>query len=370
MKFIAISFLVFLTFSACGENSEKREIGEKRLRVASYNVENLFDLDYSGGEYKEYIPNSESGWNSVIYKKKLRNIAFVVAQLEADIIAFQEIENKNALLDLRDEIKKRGIYYKYSAIADTKQKKSKRVSVTTTLLSKFPIESISEVKVSNHPMNRDILEVGVKIGDEVLYIFVNHWKSKSGGESRRIKSAEALKERLDKFPSDTPYILLGDFNSNYNEYKTFLKSKHLNDSDGETGINHTLKTIEVNDWDITIKFKKMLGMEIEIEDTTKEKVAKQSSNELNYNLWNELPENDRWSYLYGRKKETLDNIIISKGLLDGKGIEFVDGTFKVFRNGGVLDKKGKVYRWQKDKMKRHIGKGFSDHLPIYADFGY
>jgi endonuclease/exonuclease/phosphatase family metal-dependent hydrolase len=362
---------IFLLFSACGNNqSGERKIGEKQFRVATYNVENLFDLEYSGGEYKEYIPNSASKWNKENYQKKLKNIAFVVSKVNADIIAFQEIENKKALLDLKNEIKRKGLFYKYYAIADSKQKRNKKTSVTTTLLSKFPIESISEVVVSNHPMTRNILEVGVKIDDEVVYIFVNHWKSKSGGESRRIKSAEALQKRLEQLPNETPYILLGDFNSNYNEYQTFIKSKHLNDSDGKTGINHTLNTIEVLDWDITVKFKKMFGIEIDMKDVEKNSVSNQSGNELHYNLWHELQEEDRWSYLYGKKKETLDNMIVSKGLLDGKGVEYIDNSFRVFRTNGVLNHKGKVYRWQKNKMKQHLGKGFSDHLPIYADFGY
>ena len=30
------------------------------FKVASYNVENLFDMQYNGTEYKEYIPNNEN----------------------------------------------------------------------------------------------------------------------------------------------------------------------------------------------------------------------------------------------------------------------------------------------------------------------
>ena len=32
--------------------------GEKIVKIATYNVENLFDLQRNGHEYKEYIPNS------------------------------------------------------------------------------------------------------------------------------------------------------------------------------------------------------------------------------------------------------------------------------------------------------------------------
>jgi len=92
------------------------------------------------------------------------------------------------LLDLRKFIKKRGLEYKYFAI------------------DKY----------------RDILEVHLLIGGKKLIIFVNHWKSKSGPESERIKYAKALKKRLSIIPKNKDYIVLGDFNSNYNEYKNLI----------------------------------------------------------------------------------------------------------------------------------------------------
>jgi hypothetical protein len=33
------------------------------LKIASYNVENLFDMSYNGTEYKEYIPIDTTGQN-------------------------------------------------------------------------------------------------------------------------------------------------------------------------------------------------------------------------------------------------------------------------------------------------------------------
>ena len=42
--------------------------GDNILKVASYNVENLFDLKSDGYRYKEYKPNTKSLWN----KKTIR----------------------------------------------------------------------------------------------------------------------------------------------------------------------------------------------------------------------------------------------------------------------------------------------------------
>ncbi len=54
------------------------------VRVASYNVENLFDLKYSGLEYYEYIPNTSWKWNKTNYKKKLQNIAKVIHDMKCE----------------------------------------------------------------------------------------------------------------------------------------------------------------------------------------------------------------------------------------------------------------------------------------------
>ena len=41
--------------------------GEEQVKIATYNVENLFDLRYDGSEYLEYIPNSSWQWNPANY---------------------------------------------------------------------------------------------------------------------------------------------------------------------------------------------------------------------------------------------------------------------------------------------------------------
>ncbi|MEJ2467716.1 MAG: hypothetical protein P8Y51_01355 [Campylobacterales bacterium] len=40
------------------------------MRIATYNVENLFDLQRSGNEYAEYIPNTPWQWNAKNYRPK------------------------------------------------------------------------------------------------------------------------------------------------------------------------------------------------------------------------------------------------------------------------------------------------------------
>lgn len=320
-------------------------LGGVEVKIASYNVENLFDMNTDGNEYEEYIPNGDWGWNEDIYRVKLRNTAQVISGINADIIGLQEIESETALKALKAELNRQGLYYRYYLFA-----RNKNSSVNTALLSRYPIQSGLRHPITYNGRYRDILEAKIDINGKPLRVFVNHWKSKSGPESKRILSAKRLSQRLAELSENEPFVLLGDFNSHYEEYKTFLKSRKHNDTDGITGINHVLKTIDDEGNPITY-------------------VSLKNNDGHLYNLWYELDEKKRWSHQYKGKSEGLDNMIISPALADGEGIEYVRGSFERF-DPDFLFYKGKVFRWQHSKThpKHHLGEGYSDHLPIYALF--
>jgi len=314
------------------------------VKIASYNVENLFDLKYNGHEYEQYIPNTSWKWNSDTYRKKLINISKVIVDMDPDIIALQEIESLQALKDLRAQIQRDGLYLPYYAIASAKD-----TTVKVALLSKYPLRA-QDLRVTATYKYRNILEAKVQLGNEKLYIFVNHWKAKSGPESRRIVSAKVLKKRLNTL-GDVNYILLGDFNSDYRENETFVKNRKHNDTNGITGINHILKTTDHNE-------------AVALSDL-------RSCKACAFNLWYALPAESRWSHKYRGRGEGLDSIIISPKLANGKGLEYKAGSFKKF-DAPYLFKKGKIYRWERSRNypKHHMGRGYSDHLPIYAKFTY
>lgn len=315
------------------------------VKIASYNVENLFDMNDDGTEYEQYIPNTSWGWTEEMHRIKLRNTAQVIKDIGADVIGLQEIESETALKELKAELNRQGIYYPHYAFA-----RSKNTTVATALLSKYPLKSALSHSVGASRSYRDILEAKIDINGKNLHIFVNHWKSKSGSESMRIQSAKVLKKLISNLDEDEPYILLGDFNSHYEEYRTFVKSRKHNDTDGITGINHILKTIDEDENPITIKSVK-------------------EGDDCSYNLWYELPHEQRWSHEYRGGHEALDNMIISPSLADGKGVEYVRGSFGRF-DAPYLFYKGKPYRWQQSRKfpKHHLGEGYSDHLAIFAKF--
>ena len=67
MRYLLLLLLPILLFS-------------KPFKVATYNVENLFDAKYQGSEYKEYIPGKHN-WNRRMVDIKLNHTAEVICDL-------------------------------------------------------------------------------------------------------------------------------------------------------------------------------------------------------------------------------------------------------------------------------------------------
>ncbi len=311
------------------------------FKVASYNVENLFDLVNNGSEYDEYIPN-RNGWDKSAFDKKLNNIAQVLCDLNADTVALQEIENINALNALKARLKQVGCPYRFDAIS------RQNSTVKSALLSRFPITKTHEITPNRSHQSRAILEVTVDIEGKAFTIFVNHWKSKhsNGKESKRIAYAKALMERIQKLPSGSEYIMVGDFNSNYDELHTM--EEKFNDTGGKTGINHTLKTLYNHNF---------------VDLST---LSTHPDRALHYNLWLELNPDERWSKKFYGQRSTIDSIIIPKNMLDKASIEYKIDSFGIFK-APYLFSRGGLNRWE-IKHRKHTKQGYSDHLPLYATF--
>lgn len=322
-------------------------IEAKTFKVASYNVENLFDLIRDGTEYTEYIPNTGYGWTKNIADIKYTNIVRVIKDVGADVVALEEVESRRALISLRNRLRDLNMDYPYLEIAD-----SRATPVKCAVLSRFPIIEKEEIWVDNKKA-RNILKITLDIDGNRLILFINHWKSKRGPESMRMAYAKKLKKEIDKLKENTDFILIGDFNSNYNEYQTFRNYSRLNDTNGITGINHVLKTIKDSEM---------------VDEKILTKQAAASSRYL-YNLWLEIGKNNRWSYIFYGEKESPDNILVSRGLYDNRGISYIDNSFSKFTSH-YLFRGNALYRWQRTEngMGRHLGKGYSDHLPVFACF--
>jgi len=235
--FLLVPFLLFAT----------------TFSVATYNVENLFDAKKSGYEYKEYIPNGKSGWNHTMLQIKIKHIARVIKDIDADIIVLQELENTDVTkrLNLALGVKK----YPY-IFSDFKNR-----GVDSVLFSRYPIKSHISKNIQSR--FRPIHKVTVDIHGYLLNFFLNHWPAFSHGNKKRIKFAKTLQKMYTK---EKNYILLGDFNS-------------------------PLK-VDENGW----------GKAVNI------------VNQNNYNLWYDYPKYKRYSHVFYKNKNALDHIIISKNI--------------------------------------------------------
>lgn len=320
-----IFFLLFLPFLLFG----------KPFKVATYNVENLFDATYNGTEYKEYT--SKHHWTGRIVNIKLNHTAEVICDLNADILGLQEIENEHVLRALQQKLDEVGCAYRYAAIT-----RKKGVAVQVGLISRFPITSVKEIEVSSASGVRNILEAVVEVQHYPLHLFVNHWKSRSreGWESKRMVYARALQKRLKALPKGVEYIVLGDFNTDYDAALSLERG--INDTEGKTGLHHILETTD-----------------------ERSRLFKESA--LHYTLWGELELDKRWNTKFYGRKGTPDHILLSHAMMDTKGVNYVDGSFGVFRQNYLFTKRGYINRWEY-KKGNHTGRGYSDHLPIYALF--
>lgn len=324
MRYLLLCLLPLLLFS-------------KPLKIASYNVENLFDASFQGTEYEEYIPGKHN-WNARMVEIKLNHTAEVICDLDADILGLQEIENRTILRQLQTKLKRVGCAYAYSDITS-----KKGAAIQVALLSRYAIKNSKDIEVSNSPRVRNILEADVEVAGQRLKVFVNHWKSKAykGYESKRIAYAKALQSRIVRLSPSQEYIVLGDFNSDHNAYLT-LEEKN-NDTEGETGFSDVLQT-KVEEYEIV-----------------------KAHRGKHYTLWKELPVEQRWSHKFYGKKSSLDQIVLPQNMFDKKGLDYVNNSFKVFKADYLFTKRGYINRWRCKKGK-HKGKGYSDHLPVFAYF--
>jgi exonuclease III len=303
------------------------------FKVASYNVENLFDLNNDGSEYKEYKPNSKY-WNHSSFSIKFKNTIKVIHDLDADIIVLQEIENKNIFNKL---INKLNYPYHYFA-------KKHKSAIGIGIMSKFPIVKKEFIDINKYDSySRYILKTTHNINNKVFYVYSNHWPSKRGAESKRISYALKLKKILDKHNPLDDYIVVGDLNSNYNEFNTFKYEKRLNDTHNITGINQVLNTTKDGNF---IQKENILSFD----------------NSVHFNPWVELEQKNRFSSIFRGRKNTPDHIILSRSLFDNKNISYIQNSFNVYKEP-YLFKKSKPFRWNHKKSK-----GYSDHLPIFATF--
>lgn len=343
--------------------------------VVVYNVENLHDAD-GVAVYDDYQPAAYTQAHALT---KVKNIASVIARFSAgqgpDIVLFQEIEIDHtpgktapdyaAILkrysattidrmlgdDFSPEIgdlPAEALLLKafadlgltgYSVVTggDKGRPVNPQAAVNTVVFTRFPVKAVHTYPMLNA---RNLLEVKLEVDGFPLTVFNNHWKSGAGDaklEPVRVENAGVLRKRLDEMLKADPnadILIGGDLNSHYNQKRRYRTMK-------ETAINDILGS---------------QGNELAIRGPARDL----------YNLWFELPQEERGSDTYKAEWGTLMHLIVTRGLYDQRGVQYVDNSFGVAKFPGLnADAAGLPVRWSAEGPG---GRGFSDHFPVYARF--
>jgi endonuclease/exonuclease/phosphatase family metal-dependent hydrolase len=246
----ALATAVFVSLCASAWSAEA-DFNRKSLKLMSYNVENLFDLDHDDGKedwaylplaFKRNNPEVQEAckrvpnplmrfecfnldWTREVLNSKVKNIGSVISSSfegqGPDIILLQEIENIKSL----QELQKNGLRNKgYNHLVLIEGPDTRGIDVA--ILSKIPPISTRSHRVelprkdngSEARPTRDILEATFQIGNKKLTVFSNHWPSQSNPTANRVAAARTLVDAA-KAASNRGEIIIamGDFNSLENE---------------------------------------------------------------------------------------------------------------------------------------------------------
>lgn len=329
LKFIVMLILPFVISPA--QNTSE-------FYVANWNVQNLFDtIDDPDKRDEEFTPGSEIKWTEERLNLKLDNLAKVIDDMNSgkgpDIIVFEEVEHQTLLEKLAKRLDRETYSFAY---AESPDKRGIDVGIMYDSL-KFQLVDVQPISVnlpSGYPTRYILYAEFAANGSDTLHIFGNHWSSRRGGLERsrpnRIKAAQTLKREIEKLLDENrnaQIIILGDF----------------------------------NDEPVNKSIAKVLGAaKLECD-----KPGKGSLFNLSYNL----DIQGKGTMMYRGNFNMLDQIIISKGLLDGNGIDYKCGSFEIFAPEYVVQKEGKYKGAILPTYggRKYLG-GFSDHYPVGALF--
>lgn len=373
-------FAILILFAVSFCDTSQSQDPQDAYTLVVYNVENLFDAD-GFAVFDDYKPDVYSPRNIFT---KIDNMARLMARYNngagPDVLVLSEMESdysqptggnnygvqeflqtysdvslahmlgdgfNDAVADLPSELlllkglADRGLTGYDVAVAYDPLENGRPTHVQkNVILSRLPIQH-SRTRAHTIEDARPILEVWLDVDGHDLAVFANHWKSRASDaeiEKVRVQNAGVLRARLDELRAENPrvdFILGGDFNSDYNQsYRYSYMEK--------TGVNDVLRS------------------------TGNEAVVAAGHPEKIYNLWHEVPVDQRGSDTFRGFWGTLMQIMISPGLYDYNGVQYVDNSFEVGRFPGknVYPNSLTPIRWN----SFGDGMGYSDHLPISMQF--
>ena len=223
-----IKFTPKVLFQDFQEKKETINAEDKNqiVSLACWNVQTFFDAVTEGTEYSDFTNSSK--WTSEKYKKRLDKLCEVMSLLNSDILIFEEIENEAVVQDIANRLtdgawtKKKG--WQHACLA-----KEEGSAIGCAVFSRYEIKNLTvhsldiSVHKNTQPSERPIMQMTVCPGEKEFELFVNHWKSKSGGEEETEiwrDWQEALLSSLvsNLLAENRPVVLCGDFNRSIEDF--------------------------------------------------------------------------------------------------------------------------------------------------------
>ncbi|GHT57859.1 endonuclease [Bacteroidia bacterium] len=333
MKKLLLIFGIIFSLNVFSQNDEKT------FRIASYNVENLFDTkNDSLTADEEFLPDGNHHWTYFKYKKKLSDIGKTIIALGEwempALVGLCEIENEAVLWDLvrRSPLENAGYSFVHRESPDAR-------GVDVALLyrrDKFKL--LRKEFLTMKFKTREILyATGIAPSDDTLHVFVCHFPSRLGGEleseDRRVQVAAVLRRKVDSIYNNVTnprIVIMGDFN----------------DMPDNRSITVTLKARQP-------------------------KPPFEAQNL--YNLAYPLYDKGLGTYKLAGEWNILDQIIVSGALLTEENkLHTKPDKMQIYSPDFLRETdetKGGFKPFRTFLGQRYIG-GVSDHFPVYVDFYY
>lgn len=321
-KFSRTIAVILLTVSAASPEALADQ--PRRVSVAFYNVENLFDTVPSPFyDDREFTPRGANAWNTERYTRKTANIARVIDDAGFDVVALAEVENETALRDLAQTLTGDYTYIHRTG--------SDRRGIDIALLYKADKFFPEEVRLIGSGTTREFLFVCGNLLGSRTGILVCHLPSKFNGLRYRERAAMRLAEVSDSLLSQAEcsrLVVMGDFNGELHEAPM---RKAFGDGGGKLYLRGMMQDA-LHEWRI----------------------------------------NGFGTYCWDGEWFVYDNLLVSAELAQGEGLRlekagiFVrDYMLEGVSDRGFSNRRG--YPRRTFSGGRYLG-GYSDHLPVFAVF--
>ncbi len=179
----------------------------------------------------DFTPSGRYRYTAARYAQKIDHISQTLSAIGRDLahtapvlIGLAEVENKNVLNDLIQAEALKPYHYgkihfnSFDPRGIDVALLYRKTRFVPAFTKSYTLYLFDEKK--NRKYTRDILLVGGELDGESIYLLVNHWPSRYGGEARsrpfRMKAAALIRDRIipdiQLLDSNPKIVIMGDFN--------------------------------------------------------------------------------------------------------------------------------------------------------------